>query len=118
MQKFCNALSAAKAAPTAADRAVKKALAYVQYTATNTVTFDEQWKEMQKQYPILYLNFYGGHRMPNNISEDRVIVDYLLMLDEKNGITAPQKALAEAAGDGTVNAPSELPVSETDVSNV
>lgn len=118
LQKFANALAAAKAAPTGADRAVKKALAYVNYTATNTVTFDEQWKEMQKRYPILYLNFYGGHRMPNNLSEERVIVDYLLMLDEKDGITAPAKALAAAAGDGLVIAPSELTVSETEVSNV
>jgi len=121
LQKFCNQLRAAQNSQTPEqDRAlheiIRQARIWGIYHVTNTVTFDATWKELKERYPLLKLSWYGAY---DANKDDRLIVDYLLMIDERDGITAPVRVQAAAAsGDGIVTAPSELTVSETEVSNV
>ena len=119
LQKFANQLALAKKSENeAADSAMTKILRRAEntwgiYKVGNTVTFDAAWKELLKVYPLLYLQWYGGS---GRNQKDALIVDYLLMIDATNGITAPApKAVAAAAGADGI-APVET-ISETEVSN-
>jgi hypothetical protein len=101
LQKFAEALAVASREHTLEEQALHRVLKVAEgrgiYTIKHTVDFDEKWKEVIPQYPMLLLDVSDYNEDAQN-----TIIDYVAMIDERNGIVR-EKALAAAASQEASN---------------
>jgi|GEM_PF-5755908 len=101
-QQFAEKLAVVSKELTPADQALHRVLKLAEnrgrYSINNTIDFDELWGNVHPKYPLLALDLSEYTEENQNL-----IIDYIIMLDEKAGIAQMAKAATATASQEASN---------------